>query len=207
MPKLFDAYDTPEVADRAEAIAAAGFGAVALYYFNTSQYKKQLTRDAAEKLSAAGLFIVSIYENGSPTSGAYFSAGKGAFDGDVAVRRAEAAGQPKGTWIYPTVDYDASQGDLLAIKEYFRALNVKLFAAGYKTGVYGSGLVCNALKTAGLVSKTWLTQSHGWAGYGQFLPFADLVQGRVTRLFGVDADLDTSAASGGGGWKLPSLDA
>ena len=205
MPKLFDAYDTPGVADHADEIKAAGFGGVALYYFNTSQYKKQLTRDAAEKLSAAGLWIVSIYENGSPTSADYFSAGKGAFDGGIAVQRAEAAGQPKGTWIYPTVDYDASQNDLLAIEEYFRAFNAKVTGAGYKTGVYGSGLVCRTLKTAGIVSKTWLTQSHGWAGYGQWLQFADMVQGHVTSLFGVDADLDTSAASGGGGWRLPAI--
>lgn len=202
MPKLFDAYDAPDIADHAKEIKAAGYDAAALYYFEQSAFKRQLTRPVAEALSAAGLFIVSLYENGSPTTAGYFTPDRGAHDGCVAAAKAVAAGQPKSTIIYPTVDYDAATRDVPVIRAYFRALRLALTTAGYTTGVYGSGLVCRTLKEQGLVTKTWLSQSHGWQGYGEWIDHADIVQARATRLFGADVDLDTSALSGGGGWKL-----
>lgn len=202
MPKLFDAYDAPDIADHAKEIKAAGYDAAALYYFEQSAFKKQLTRSVAATLSKAGLFIVSLYENGSPTTAGYFTANRGAYDGRVAAAKAEAAGQPAATIIYPTVDYDAAHADLPAISEYFKEMRSALTAAGYTIGVYGSGLVCRTLKEQGLVTKTWLSQSHGWQGYADWIDQADIVQGHVTRLFGADADLDISALTGGGGWKI-----
>src|SRR5438045_976761 len=69
---------------------------VGRYYSRTTQISgKKLTAAEAELLSAAGLTIVAVYEDG-PTSYSYFSASRGTADADGAVQQAEAVGQPEG---------------------------------------------------------------------------------------------------------------
>ena len=210
MARMFDGYQAGTVAAKATDIKAAGYEAVGLYLFRHSNYKEPLTRELAEKISAAGLYIVSVYEDGSPTSPGYFAAERGAIDGNAAELCAKKAGQPAGTPIYFTVDYDAAPGDLHAITAYFAEITRiwKSVSSPYTIGVYGSGAVCHRLLTAGMVSRCWLSQSRGFDGYESFKDSgkANIVQGEVSRLFGMDVDLDETNGDAGG-WKIEPVKA
>jgi hypothetical protein len=181
-----------------KSLLAKGIKWVACYYFYQSAFKRLLNYDEAVILSKY-FWVVSVYENGSPTTAAYFTTKRGMFDLSTALSRANAAKQPNNTSIYFTVDYDASESDLVAIKAYFEALQP--MRKTYLLGIYGSGMVCKFLKDAGLVDKTWLSQSTGFPGYTEWLSQADIVQGRETTVDGLDVDLDTSMGNAGG-WKI-----
>ena len=200
MGKVFDSYETRKVAALASQIAGEGYTAVGCYYFNHSQIKDLLTYPLARTI-AQHLYLFSIYENGSPTTDQYFSASKGFFDGKIAVMCAQNAHQPKDSCVYATCDYDAPESALPAIKVYLAAFRKELIAAGYKVGIYGSGLVCRACKEAGLVEYTFLSQSTGFPGYQEWLPYADIIQGPEIHLLGLDIDTGTTKPTGAGGWK------
>jgi hypothetical protein len=86
---------------KANKLAAAGYGAVGVYL-----RPDRCSAAMIAELHNAGLKVWSIYEKGYPTTDAYFSAAKGASDGNAAAAFAQLMGQPKGTQIYPAVDYD-----------------------------------------------------------------------------------------------------
>ena len=169
------------------------------YYFSQSQYKEEFTLEEAQELSQAGLYIGVMWENGRPTSDPYFTLTRAAADAAGALVCAKKIGQPKNTVIIFTVDCDDEHVD--HVVAYFKKLAEVFTGSGYTLGCYASGLICKALKDAGLVTHTWLTQSHGFPGYHEWLPQADIVQGPVTKFLGMDVDLDT-AYGHSGCWKL-----
>jgi hypothetical protein len=82
-----------------------------------------------------------------------------------------AIGQPSGSAIYFGVDGDWPSADEQAqVRAYFEAVNEAFAAAGmpYRIGVYGSGLTCRNLQSAGLASLLWLPLSTGWTGTRDF---------------------------------------
>ena len=168
-----------------------------------SHAKTKLTPAEAEALSAAGLYVVAVFEN-APTQASYFSHAKGVSDGAAAFRyAADQIGQPLSSPIYFTVDYDASSGDLGGvIADYFTGL-AEAFAAeshggdSYPIGVYGSGLTCSQLTARGAVTFTWLAQSSGWSGFHTFTTW-NLKQGPTQTVLGLSVDLDQSQGHGGG---------
>lgn len=193
---------------RIDCLKQAGFEFVGRYY-NVNNRAKNLTRAEAKAMSDAALFIVSIWENGFPTTPAYFAYSKGVHDGTVAYHMAQLEiGQPATTPIYFAVDYDASELDIQnPIAEYFRGIRagfatISQGAPLYEIGVYSSGCVCAWLRSQGLVSYVWLSQSTGWCGYEAFTGW-NLKQGPELIVCGLDADLDESSGHGGG-WKIPA---
>ena len=150
----------------------AGYTFVGRYY-NINNQSKNLTLAEAKILSALGLSIIAVWENGYPTKASYFSHAAGVHDGTSAYFYAlKTIGQPAGKPIYFAVDYDASQADLLNnIVPYFIGIADGFNAISgnnpqYPVGVYGSGLVCNSLLTQHLASYTWLAQPADWQGSG-----------------------------------------
>src|SRR5205807_572104 len=144
-----------------------GIEFVCRYYSRTTkQSEKRLTPVEAAAILAEKLRIVAVYEDG-PTNAAYFSRKRGRQDGISAFDSAQKIGQPGGSAIYFTVDYDAEADTVEGqITEYFEG--VKEGLAGetrYEIGVYGSGRVCNRIKEErGLAKYSWLAESTGWAG-------------------------------------------
>ena len=193
------------VGSHAFAIAERGYTFVGRYGGPVkAAHGIALTKAEAEQLSAAGLYIVSIWENGFPTEPGYFTGYQGAKDGHAATEYFEAVGQPKDTLIYFTVDCDVAAAVVL---EYARSFQAAVKEAGYLAGVYGSGPVCEALLRAGIAHCAWLGQSKGWGGPGAWQEFADsgkanLIQHATTTLPVVgEVDLDTSYGKAGG-WTL-----
>ena len=168
-----------------------GISFVGRYYSRTTHIEgKKLTLSEAELLSQAGLEIVAVYEDG-PTSYSYFSAARGTEDADTAVMQAQAVGQPHGSAIYFTVDYDATSDDIAGnITAYFSAI-AAAFGDTYIVGVYGSGSVCAAMTEAGLAKIAWLAQSTGWTGYSQFTDWA-IKQGPEQSVCGLNSDSDVA---------------
>lgn len=179
---------TPHIAD----LVDAQYQFVGRYY-NVNRPSKNLTRAEAEALSAAGLSIVVVWENGFPTSAAYFSNARGVSDGNAAHQYASGIiQQPEGSAIYFAVDYDASRGDVDGVvTEYFRGVRAALQASEspYRAGVYGSGATCGALLDKGLVSYAWLSQSTKFRGSKTFKRW-HIKQGPEATICGMDADSD-----------------
>ena len=170
-------------------LQSEGISFVGRYYSRTTKIEgKKLTASEAALLSAAGLQIVAVYEDG-PTSYDYFSEARGAADAEGALEQAEAIGQPAGTAIYFTVDYDATSDEIAGeISAYFGAINAAL-SGTYTVGVYGSGAVCSAITAAGLAELAWLAQSTGWSGYSEFSAWA-IKQGPEQSVCDLNSDTD-----------------
>jgi len=151
-------------------LASSGINFVFRYYSATTTIAtKRLTVSEAQALTAAGIEIGAVYEDG-PTSANYFTNGRGVRDGERAFQYAQQIGQPAGSAIYFAVDYDAPASDLSAIISYFQGVQsgLNVVSGGsspYAIGVYGSGLVCQAIKQDNSLAKySWLAESRGWRG-------------------------------------------
>lgn len=195
---------TENCTNHTAAIKAAGYTFVGRYYsqqFATPHSWKDLSLREASALSDAGLYIVSVYED-NPTSAAYFSAERGTADAQRAVVQAKACGQPRGTPIYFSVDYDAARADTDALRRYFSMASVGTYASGYAIGVYGSGFVCDIIE--GYLQHDgcyiWLAGATGWQGYKAMVNLASVVQGHTVTVAGMECD--TNVANNGGGWKV-----
>jgi hypothetical protein len=76
------------------------------YSTTTSMPEKVLRQPEAQAISDAGFAIVTVYEDG-PTEVSYFTSSRGSHDAAAAQTQAGAVGQPAGSPIYFTVDYNA----------------------------------------------------------------------------------------------------
>jgi hypothetical protein len=152
------------LATHAACLRLAGVDFAFRYYsLTTHQPEKRLTRSEAEALCAAGLELGAVYEDG-PTDVSYFTEARGRQDMASAIRFAAALGQPEGTAIYFTVDYDAPSADTSGpVLDYFQAIGDS--PTPYTIGVYGSGAVCDFIKQqCPFVRYSWLAESRGWRG-------------------------------------------
>lgn len=138
----------------AVALRSAGFEYVARY-LPTSAWKG-LTADEANAIKQAGLKLVSVFEKGA-TKSSYFTKSQGVSDAQEAHRLAKSIGQPSGSAIYFTVDYDAQPADMPAIIEYLNG--IKQLLTDYKIGLYGSYNVMQAVR--GHVDYYW--QTYAWS--------------------------------------------
>ncbi len=132
-----------------------------------------LTASEKNIITGGGLYIVSIWEKGSPTSSSYFTAEKGTSDAKSAISAAQAIGQPSGTPIYFTVDYDASASDISGpIKNYLQAVKAVFVEQNYPyaLGLYGSGAVLTYYQNT--FTYTWLAGASGWSGSSTYTGYA-----------------------------------
>jgi hypothetical protein len=141
---------------------------VARYYRDPASRWPPLSPTEAQRLSALGLKIVTVWEWHS-SDPAYFTYATGYNDALSAERQARTVGQPPGSAIYFAVDFNARDSALYQVEQYFRGVYAGLAAAGggrpeYRIGVYGSGAVCATLKGAGLAQYAWLSGSTAWEG-------------------------------------------
>lgn len=190
-------------------LKAAGYSFVMRYY-NTNNPSKNLSLSEAEHCSREDIWIVSMWENGFPTSPSYFSKSRGESDAHGAFEMGLRMKQPFNTPIYFTVDYDAAHSDLPTICSYFAAIRNTFKAKAvkdghpgtYLIGVYGSAMTCNYVHDKGLADFKFLSLSTGWADYSK--TGMDIVQGPRGGIFPLDHDTDISFGHSGG-WKVPGF--
>lgn len=144
---------TKLTAASAKALKSLGFSYVARYLGNSW---KTFDKNEAKAIQDAGLKLISIFEKNSTFSG-YFTKPQGIADAKEAMQLANAVGQPSGTAIYFTVDYDAQPSHMGAICTYLDGLRETL--KDYKVGLYGSYNVMMAVN--GKVDYYW--QTYAWS--------------------------------------------
>jgi hypothetical protein len=166
--------DTPA---RTTAILAClktkGVTTIIRYYNFTNSTKlphKRLELAEAQAIAARGLKIGVVFQQGQ-NEAADFSDAQGFKAGGRAFTYArDTIGQPTGTGIYFSVDFDADAGQVNdRIVPFFEGVR-RAFSqesgggASYRVGVYGSGLVSRILTARGLIELTWLAMSRGFSG-------------------------------------------
>ena len=190
---------TTLTATTAANILNSGYLFVGRYYSLAGNNKRMLPTEASI-IGNAGLKRLVVYQN---LHNAYskFSSSIAAGDAADALQQAGNDGQPSGTCIYFAVDYNATLTEINSnIKSHFNVLKTMVTAAGYTLGVYGSSLVCQTLKNASIVSKTWLAAATSW-GYGTTWNSWNVRQYQTTTVAGVSVDINVAdSLTGFGGW-------
>src|SRR5579875_1450732 len=184
------------------SLVNAGVTHVGRYLGSTASWKS-ICKAEADLLKASGLQIFSILEK-NPISVDYFTATQGKKDAVDAYNFAKAIGQPEGTAIYFTVDYDAQPSDFSVILTYFQSVKANL--NGYVVGVYGSYSVLNFLRPKNVAS--YYMQTVAWSG-GKKCDFAHIYQCQCDKsLNGIDVDYNDLLKDDVGAWgqSKPKLD-
>ena len=157
--------------DKIPCLKNNGIVAVGRYYTRNKKNRKLLKPDEANELSRAGIHVWAIYQD-RQNQLADFSRAKGLAAGAEALEYAQKAiKQPPGSAIYFSVDFDPPKSQYeSSVKPFFEGINESLAQGDstYLVGVYASGLVCQALLDANLVTYTWLTMSRGFHGTPEF---------------------------------------
>lgn len=168
--------------------------------FYVHGWSKGIKTDEANLIANHGVSIVSIYE-GNPTQANYFTYNKGLSDVQNAVKDAQILGQPTGTAIYFTVDYDAQPEDMGAIGAYFQGLRDGI--SDYHVGAYGGIRALQYLSSLTTSAKPdYYWQTAAWSN-DQVMDGLDLYQKQCdTIMCGVDCDINESYASMG---EWPSM--
>jgi len=166
--------DTPyNTTSKISSLLSKGVKTVIRYYnfSNSSTLKdKRLELAEAEVLSANGLSIAVTFQQRQNQIDD-FSESKGIAAGHQAYRYArDHIGQPAGSAIYFSVDFDADSSAINTnVQPYFKGVQQAFNeeSAGnpqYRIGAYGSGLVCTTLSDNNLIELTWLAMSRGFLG-------------------------------------------
>lgn len=166
----------------------------AVRYLSYDDSGKNLTREEADALIAAGIEIVSNWENSAGDALDGFDAG--AEYAREAEAQAAANGMPPTRPIYFSVDFDASPGQQDALDAYFDG--VASVIGRERTGAYGGYYVIQRLFDAGKITYGW--QTYAWSG-GQWEPRAQLRQVE-NGIAGGTLDRDEAVAADFGQWGL-----
>jgi hypothetical protein len=153
---------------------------------------KNLSKSEADALIAAGLDIVSNWEDGAQDALSGYNLGVA--DAQAAEQQFAADGAPAGRPIYFSVDFDATPGDQTAINAYFDGVASVIGLA--RTGAYGGYYVIQRLFDAGKIKWGW--QTYAWSG-GQWDARAQLRQTQ-NGIAGGQMDEDESEADDFGQW-------
>jgi LysM repeat protein len=176
----------------AEGLKENGIEYVGRYLGNSWKSIKEKECDA---LINAGLKIISIWET-NPTFAAYFTKNQGSADAKMASAFARSIGQIEGSAIYFAVDFDAQDGDMKGILNYFSGIREELDQI-YKAGVYGSYDVLKMLHNNSAADYYW--QTGAWSR-GKVASFIDILQFNYNQpLLGIQVDYN-EFFNGAGSW-------
>ena len=163
-------------------LLSQGVDTVIRYYNfdNSSAFpEKRLELAEARSLSAKRLKLAVVFQQ-RQNQAADFSQLKGEAAGRRAYRYAQdSIGQPAGSAIYFSVDFDAGPNEIVNNVAPFFAGIQQAFAEEsggspeYRVGAYGSGLVCSALAAQRLSALSWLCMSRGFRGTQEALSRGD----------------------------------
>jgi len=195
--------DTPaNTTPKLPCLKSKGVTTVIRYYnFSNSPQlpHKRLEVPEAQALAASGMQIAVVFQQGQNSAPA-FSDAKGFAAGVAAFGQARnKIGQPAGSGIYFSVDFDASTTEInQRVVPFFQGVR-RAFdqesggGPSYRVGVYGSGLVSSILTSRGLIELTWLAMSRGFRGTKEALQAGEFHLAQVPPeklLCGLDVDFN-----------------
>ena len=149
------------------SIVSGGFTFVCRYLSNDAS--KNLSASEAASLKAAGLDIVSNWEDGAMN--ALGGHAQGVADATTAASQASACGEPSTRPIYFSIDFEPVSSQTAAIEAYFEGVASVIGLA--RTGAYGGYGIVNQLFSDGKI--TWAWQTYAWSN-GQWSGKAQLRQ-------------------------------
>ena len=191
-------------------IAQDGMKFVVRYYAASQNVSKIITPQEAAALSAAGLQIAVVYEDGANVQD--FNAATGRKHASRALSLAAGIGQPANSAIYFAADFNATAADARGpLVDYFGAVMQVLATAAtrYAVGIYSDGAACRIIRDSGLAAFTWLSNSTSYRESNAFRPQADIVQIAPERnicngLLNIDDDIAQSENFGAFRLVLPT---
>jgi hypothetical protein len=172
-------------------------GAVfACRYLSHDTTGKNLTLAEAQALSAAGMWIVVVWEDTADRALVGYTAG--AQDARAAAAQAAACGMPDDRPVYFAVDFDASAAQTAAINSYLDGTASVL--GRHRVGIYAGYEAVRAALDGGHAAWAW--QTYAWSS-GRWDPRARLHQYSNDHLIGgIDLDYDTSLSGDYGQWHV-----
>lgn len=177
-----------------KALKAAKVTFAARYLSHTPG--KNLTPAEASALSAAGIWIVTIWETTADRALAGHAAG--AQDAKDAAAQAAACGMPAGRPVYFAVDFDATGGDQAAINAYLDGAGTVLGKSA--VGVYGEySVVAHAMQGG---HAAWGYQTYAWSSSNWYGPAQLQQYSNDHTIGGVGLDFDRSTKSDFGQWMV-----
>ena len=150
-----------------DQIKAIGIKTIIRYYDHEDETLpgKTLRRGERDAILMNGLKMGVVFQHRNNKLGS-FTAVRGRQDAERSLMLAAENSQPSGSAIYFGVDGAWNRAyELANIMAYFREVNARLAGSGYRVGVYGSGLVCNALLANGLAELCWLAAPTSWPDF------------------------------------------
>ncbi len=143
---------------------AIGIKTIIRYYDHDDETLpgKTLRRNERDLILTNGFKTAVVFQHHNDQF-ASFSALRGSQDAERSIALAKENFQPPGSTVYFGVD--GPWKELTGIIGYFTEIYARLLRTGYRVGVYGSGLVCNALLTNGLAETCWLAAPTAWPDY------------------------------------------
>jgi len=219
MPLMSIIDTTSNTRSSISCLLSQGVQTVIRYYnfSNSSTFpEKRLELAEAEILTANGLRIGVVFQQRQDRA-TDFGQSNGIAAGRRAYRHAkDNIGQPAGSGIYFSVDFDARADEIRdAIVPYFGAVKQAFTEESggvpeYRIGAYGSGLVCKTLTAAGLIELTWLAMSRGFQGTREALAAGEFhlsQRSPATTLCGLGVDFNDNnpARPDFGGFRLETV--
>ncbi|WP_433145023.1 glycoside hydrolase domain-containing protein [Actinomadura nitritigenes] len=179
----------------ASALKRAG-AKFACRYLSHDTTGKNLTRAEAGELSAAGLWLVVVWE--TTANRALDGKAAGRADAQAAAAQAKACGMPDDRPVYFAVDWDASSSQQGAINAYLDGA-ASVLGRG-RVGLYGGYGPVNRAFDAGKIAFGW--QTYAWSG-GRWDKRAQLQQySNDHTINGVGLDYDRAVKSDYGQWRV-----
>ena len=191
-----EAVDLSEPVDQSflDTMRGIGIKTIIRYYDHEDETLPGKTLRAAERnlILASGFQTAVVFQHHNNRF-ASFTPERGKQDAERSLLLAQENLQPKGSAIYFGVDGPwRSDYELANVAAYFRELKVRLAGLGYRIGIYGSGLVCNMLLSAGLAELCWLGAPTAWPDYHAYYQTRQwgLAQLRTSRCGGRSVDFN-----------------
>lgn len=173
---------------------ANGINTIIRYYDHEDETLpgKTLRRAERDLIVQNGFKLAVVFQHHNDQL-ASFTALRGRQDAERSLSLANENSQLPGSAIYFGVDGPWKTAfELSSVMAYFRELKARLTGAGYRAGVYGSGLVCSMLLRTGLAHLCWLGAPSTWPGFHEYYPTKEwkLVQLPTTRCGGRSVDFN-----------------
>jgi hypothetical protein len=153
-----------------DQVKAIGIKTIIRYYDHEDETLpgKTLRRGERDVIVMNGLKMGVVFQHRN-NKFASFTALRGRQDAERSLILAAENSQPRGSAIYFGVDGPWNTPyELANIMAYFQEVHARLADSGYRIGVYGSGLVCNALVNNGLAELCWLAAPTTWPDFSAY---------------------------------------
>lgn len=207
-PGVYHAVDLSQPVTRKflDAARYLGIRTIIRYY----EYPVETIRGKLPKLEEIALInmygfnLLGVFQHNNNVIRTFTSA-RGKADAERSVELSRLWNVPVGAAIYFGVDFDASPAEQSDVKAYFQQASPIVRAAGFKVGVYGSGLTLKSLLAAGLVDYTWISMSTGFNGTREFTASGkwNLKQSKDVNCGGINVDFNMKGeADDYGQWSI-----